>query len=194
MATWRVTFTGIYNNSVTCQNVVAFDQPDSVLTDQQVANELRDNWLTIIAAGQVNTFAWRNISVTRLGSNTSPLNLAINVQGVDGVDNLGGTQITCVKWRIHTGLAGKRGRGRIYLPAFRSVYWSAGQLTATGITNITPRITAIKARYVGSGSSGPIKLGIQGRDLQAGGFIAADDISLSLTPGVQRRRNLGVGI
>jgi len=111
MATWRVTFTGIYNNSVTCQNVVAFDQPDSVLTDQQVANELRDNWLTIIAAGQVNTFAWRNISVTRLGSNTSPLNLAINVQGVDGVDNLGGTQITCVKWRIHTGLAGKRGRG-----------------------------------------------------------------------------------
>lgn len=194
MSNHRVTFTGIWNNTVTCQNVVCFDNPDGALTDAQMAAELRDNWLTLIAAGQVNTFAWRNISISQIGSNIAPFNLAINVQGVDGVDNLGGTQMTCVKWRFHTAFAGKRGRGRIYLPAFRSVYWSAGQLTATGITNITSRITAIKARYVGAGAPSPLVLIIHGRGPEAAGPLQVDDITLSLTPGCQRRRNLNVGI
>lgn len=194
MANFRATFTGLYNNAINCQNVVVFDDGNNNFTDLQVATELRDNWLTLIKAGQVTTFAWRNISIERIGSGVAPLNLAVNVQGVDSVDNLGGTQVICVKWRIHTTFPGKKGRGRIFLPAFRSVYWSAGQLTSLGITNISGLITTVKNRYVGPGSSGPLKLGVRGRGASDSGFHAADDITLSITPGVQRRRNLGVGI
>jgi len=194
MADYRVTVTGFWNNLITCQNVLAFHDTAGGMNEQSVANEIRDGWLTLIKAGQTNTFIWKNISVLKIGSNVSPLNMAIAVQGVDQVSNHGGTQVVCVKWRIHTQHPGPRGRGRIYLPAFRDVYWLDGQLTTTGVTNITAVLNSVKARYVGVAHSGPMVLGVHGRGPEAIGFLDADDLTLSLTPGVQRRRNLNVGI
>lgn len=195
MALMRATLTGVWINSVTMQNVIHLWNPDGTMSDLAVATELRDGWCTLLAAGQVNTFGWRNISVLRVGTTDTPTNLAVVVNGQDGTDNQGGSAVICVKFRLHTGFAGRHGRGRIYLPGYRSVYWSGGQLTSTGITNMTIRLNAIKARYVGPGNTGPVQLAVAPRSaVSEADMHLVDDISLSLTPGVQRRRNLGVGL
>jgi hypothetical protein len=190
----RVVLTGQAWATINCQNVLAFDTTLGYLTNEQVAWELRDNWCTILAAGQTNQFGWRNISVKELGSAAAPFNLPIVVNGQDGVDPGTGTQVICQKFRIHTGVAGRTGRGRIYLPGYRANLVSYGQLNSTGIENMTIRLNAIKARYVLPAASGPLLLGVCKRGDISSNFMPATDLSLSLVPGVQRRRTLGLGI
>lgn len=194
MSVERVTFTGTHYGLVVCQNVVAFINPDGVLSVAAVATELRDNWCTLLAAGQTTQFGWRNITVDRVGSGLAPYNLPIAVNGLDGSDASAAVPVITQKFRIHTGVAGRKGRGRIYLPGYRQAYWVQGQLTATGITNMTIRLNAITARYVGGARTSQLGLGICKRGNDSTAYIPADFLSLSLTPGVQRRRNVGVGI
>lgn len=192
----RVTFTGLSWGTINCQNVVAFSYgAASGLTSATVAAELRDNWCTLLAAGQGFNFGWRNISVYQVGSGLSPTNLPIVINGQDGVSPLDGTQVICMKFRILTATGGRKGRGRIYLPGYRQAYWSVGQMTATGITNMTARINAIKTRYVGEATAtSPLVLGVLPRGDDPTQFKMSTDLTLSLTPGIQRRRNLGIGI
>jgi len=194
MSTVRAVITGLAWSAITCQNVLHFRNPDGAVPLATICTELRDNWCTILAAGQTTQFGWRNISVQEVGSAVAPTNLAIVVNGIDATDPSGGTQVLCQKFRIHTPVAGRHGRGRIYLPGYRATLWSTGQLNATGITNMTIRLNAIKARYVGVSATGPITLGVLRRGGTTADFINADDLSLALVPGVQRRRSLGLGI
>lgn len=192
----RVTFTGISWGAINSQNVCAFSYSSATFPTQAlVAAELRDNWCTILAAGQTNQFGWRNISIYEVGSGTAPFNLPIVVNGIDATDPTTGTQVLCQKFRIQTATGGRKGRGRIYLPGYRANLWSQGQLNATGITNMSIRLNAIKNRYVGI-ALGPsnILLGVLPRGDDPTKFLFATDLSLSLVPGVQRRRSLGIGI
>lgn len=194
MAVYRVTFSGIHYNQITCQNVVAFRDQTNLMNPLTVAQELRDQWCTILAAGQTTQFGWRNISVRTIGSTASPFDLAIIVNGQDAADGSLAVPVITQKFRLHTAVAGKHGRGRIYLPGYRQSLWTGGQLNATGITNMTIRLNAITSRYVGPLMQSSLELGILRRGGTAADFIPVDFISLSLIPGVQRRRNLGVGI
>lgn len=194
MAIYRVTFTGTHYGSITCQNVVTFKNQDGTLTEAQAAAELRDNWCTLLAAGQTTQFGWRNISVKNVDNALSPYNLPVVVNGVDASDASSAVPVITQKFRIHTPVAGRAGRGRIYLPGYRQAYWNQGILTATGITNMTVRLNAITARYVGALPPSGLQLGILKRNGTGPDFIACDFLSLSNTPGVQRRRNVGVGI
>lgn len=196
MSVIRVVFTGTSWGSITSQNVVAFlVNPGAGLTTAQMAAELRDNWCTILAQGQTTQFGWRNISLYVVGSGVSAINLPIVVNGIDASDPSTGTQVLCQKFRIHTNTAGRKGRGRIYLPGYRANLWTQGTLNATGITNMTIRLNAIKNRYVGiANPAAQIALGVLPRGDDPSKFIYADDLSLSLVPGVQRRRSLGLGV
>lgn len=194
MSRHRVTFTGTVWGTVTCQNVVHFDNPDGLLTNAQIAAELRDNWCVLLCAGMMNTAGFRNITVATVGSAVSPYNLPVVVNGIDAVDPTTGTMAVNQKFRIHTPTAGRKGRGRIYLWGYRANLVSQGIVNATGITNMTIRLNAIQARYVGIGHTGPIALGVMPRGGASADFIFADFLVLSLVPGVQRRRSVGVGL
>jgi len=190
----RVTFTGQRWAVINSQNVVAFDNVDDALNDASIAADLSGGWCTMLAAGQSNTFGWRNISIEHVGSGLAPANFPIVVNGLDGTSNTDGTEVVNQKFRIHTATAGRSGRGRIYLPGYRQTLWSSGQLNATGITNMTIRLNAIKGAYVGTGRTSTLWLGVLKRTGAAGDFKPAVNLTLSLTPGIQRRRNYGVGI
>lgn len=194
MSKHRVTFTGTCWGTVTCQNVCHFDNPDGVLTPAQIATELRDNWCTILAAGMMNTAGFRNITVAEVGSAASPYNLPVVVNGIDAVDPNTGTMAVNQKFRIHTPFAGRKGRGRIYLWGYRANLCSQGIVNATGITNMSIRLNALQARYVGVGHTSTLALGVMSRAGDGSAFHFADFLVLSLVPGVQRRRSVGVGI
>jgi hypothetical protein len=195
MGIYRVTFTGNWQNIITCQNVVHFaDRSEFPLTHTQVMVELRDNWLAIMATRQTNKYGWRNITIQTVGSGANPSSFPIVVNGADGVDNIGGTMVTNLKLRINTDFAGKKGKGRIYMPALRDQFWESGQIQASAIPQINTMVNALQARYQNVGGLGPLILGVHGRGPEASGFHACVTLTYSLIPGIQRRRNLGVGI
>lgn len=193
MTVFRVTLTGIRWGKLTMQNCLHFEDISSLMTDEQVATEIRTQWCTMWAVRQASTFGWRNISIFRPGTSFTPSNFPIVVNGTDGVDASGGTNVTGLKIRILTAFAGKRGRGRFYLPAVRDQYIEFGEYNAQAITNITPTITAVESRYKSPGGSGPIHLGVRGRGTNDE-FHPMIALSMSVIPGIQRRRNIGVGI
>lgn len=192
----RVTFTGLAWGSINCQNVCAFSaNAANYPTLAAIAAELRDGWCTLLAVEQNNSFVWKNIGVYEVGSGLASFNLPIVVPGQNIQGPLDGTQVVCMKFRILTATGGRQGRGRIYLPGFRAAYIQQGQLTTTGITQMTPRLNAIKARHVGI-ELGPTKviLGVLPRGDDPSKFKFSTDLSLSIIPGVQRRRSIGLGI
>ena len=194
MAIFRCTLTGIQYNQVTIQNVLHFNWPDFAGAEILVCQELRDGWCTIVAAAQVNSFGWRNVSVYRVGSGVAPTNLPIVVGGQDIGDPNNSMPTLSAKMRIHTAVAGRTGRGRIYVAGVRQAHWQFGQMTAAGQTVWNARVTALKNRYVGVGATGPMTLGVMPRSEDFTQFKSADDLTLTIIPGQQRRRNLGVGI
>lgn len=193
MTIFRVTLTGVRWGKLTMQNCLHFEDVSSLMTDEQVATELATNWCVMWAVRQSNNFGWRNISVFRPGTSATPSNFPIVVNGTDGVDNLGGTCVTNLKIRILTAFAGKRGRGRFYLPAVRDQYIELGEYNATAITNITPTITSVTNRYKSVGGTGPLQLGVRGRG-DNDEFHPMLNLTMSTVPGIQRRRNIGIGI
>jgi len=190
----RVTVTALWYGGMNVQNVIAFNNPDGFLTPLQVAQEIRDGWLTIIKAKQSAYLSWRDIAVDTIGDPSPPLHLPVNLGGADAVDS--GLSHPVINWklRVATTVGGKRGRGRIYIPGIRYSHWQFGQMTSFGVTDMQPVVDALKARYVGAGGTSDLFLGVLPRDGSSSDFLTATDITQSLTPGIQRRRNIGVGI
>lgn len=194
MSILRATITGTHYGTVTCQNVLHFDNPEPSLTLQQCANELRDNWCTTSAVARTSQFGFRSIKCEKLGSTETPFTLPIAINGSDLSDNSASMPPVCVKWILRTDHGGRKGRGRIYQAGYRAAYWQSGTLTATGITNITGHINTLMARYM-VGGTGPLKLKVGPRVYTSDSdYRYVTSVQLSLTPGIQRRRTVGVGI
>jgi hypothetical protein len=194
MSIHKIITTGTAWAVISPQNVFHMNNQDGLWTPLQIAEDIRDNWCTILAAGMTNQCGFRNVTVSEIGSAAAPFNLPIVVNGIDGVDPATGGQVMQPKFRIHTPVGGRRGRGRIYLWGYRAELIDRGQLNETGITNMSIRLNALQAAYVGTGHTSHLSLGILKRGGSAADFIPADFLSLALIPGVQRRRTLGVGI
>jgi hypothetical protein len=193
MTVFRATLTGIRWGKVTMQNVLHFEDVSSTMTDEQVMIELRDNWCTLWRPIQSNTFGWRNISVFRTGSSITPSNFPVVVNGTDGVDNIGGQNVTTLKVRINTFFAGKQGRGRFYLPGVRDQYLEFGEYIAAAMTTFNTVVQLVKTRYQSVGGVGPLQLGVRGRGSNAE-FHPMSNLTIGSVPGIQRRRNVGVGL
>jgi hypothetical protein len=194
MAVYRATLTQSWQQVITCQNVIHFEDLGGTMTEQQVMVELRDNWCVKMCALLTNKFGYRNIAIQKMGGDFQVFSFPVVVNGTDGVDNIGGTMVTSMKLRIITDFPGKKGRGRIYQSGIRDQFWESGQLQASAYAFLEPKLDQIRARYVGNVFNGPLKLGVYGRGPENSGFHAASQLIISPTPGIQRRRNLGVGI
>lgn len=194
MAVFRCTITATAYNQISVQNVVHFSWTDFAGPLSQVTTELVNGWITILRATQTNSIIYRNVSVYEVGTGVTPTNLPMNLQGQDLGDPNASMPVLAVKLRIRTGIAGRTGRGRIYVFGIRQAHWSFGQLTAAGITTWQGRVDALKQRYIGPNQTGPMNLGVMNRSDDPSAFKLADELTLSTIPGIQRRRNLGVGI
>lgn len=194
MAIFRVTLTMTQYQQIFMQNVLHFDWHDFAGPMSQVTTEIQTGWIEIMRQAQVSSIRYRNITVYQVGSGLTPTNLPLDLPGLDIADPNQSMPTLSVKMRIGTGIAGKKGRGRIYVPGVRQGHWVAGQLSAAGITTWTARANALIARYVGPTSSGPMVLGVSNRTEDVTAFKQADSLTVMVIPGCQRRRNLGVGI
>lgn len=195
---FRVVMSGrMYGQTV--QNVVHMHKSDATWpTDgNALAVAIRDNWIAGthgVKDLETTDVTWTEVKVYNADSpSLSPVALAISIQGFD---SNGATQIfsfSSYVFRIRAISGGRHGRGRIYLPAPRFGNFIGGILTSAAISLINPVLAQLTAAFITSGGSTGFNVGIAPRGSPAS-FIGADSITVASVAGVQRRRNIGVGI
>lgn len=192
MSVIRVTISGVCLGQ-TMQNVLHFTNPDDTLTLPAVCTDIRDNWLASMSNCSTSSFTYTLVRADRVdvASPPSPATLAVAVAGV-------GTPTTnhvvlCFIFKLRTGVGGRRGRGRIYTMAPRADWISNSVPTGAGSAFMTGTvIPALLARYGPTGAS-PLILGVASRD-DPTDIKSVESIAVANYMGVQRRRNIGVGI
>jgi len=191
MSIERVVVTGLVYGQ-TCQNVLHFLNPDGAQTPTQIADEIVANWIGPIRAQQMTTFTWTGVSVTRVGVPPGvTFNRAISLAGL-----VGGSQaihsVLCVLIRKQTATSGRMGRGRCYISgnrpdAMENDVFNAGNLAAWIAVAAT-----LNGRFK-VGGSGPLTLQV-GHGTSTSDYHGVTDLSVPNRWGIQRRRNVGVGI
>ena len=192
MSIEKVTTTGIIHNSVTIQNVLHFSNPDGTLDHNAIAANLIAGWMTQWAPGLPNQFRWFDIAVQTVGSAAVVTHHLCNVAGT-GFNDLYCHPCLCLKVRLHTPVGGRHGRGRIYMCPLPSNGWDSGIIRADQIANWITRAGLAVGPYL-SGGGNALTIGVLKKGGSSADFIQATSFSLSPTAGIQRRRNIGVGI
>lgn len=192
MAVVRVVLSGTLFNQL-CQNVLHFEDTDAFLSLPDCVAEIETYWLQYFRAYQMMSYRWTDISAGFVGDASSPFHKPVVYFGQSATDD-SAQSFSCIKFRIHTPVGGRSGRGRIYITGMSTVYnWTNGLLNQGALDKMNIVIGNITSRYIGLSSAGPLTLGILGKKKPPSAFIVADAISVSPTAGVLRRRNVGVG-
>jgi len=178
-----------------------FNNPDGTLTDAQICDEIRDYWIgSVVGRGvhtwQSNSLHWVKVQwQQRQSTPEPPFSLTIAINGQQTSDATLYTPVAGIL-KFVTPIAGRKGRGRVYVPGVNPGFTTNGLTNDTFHTYADTAITNMKARFLLSGSSpGPIQLLVGPRNgIVLGDYHYVTDIQLSNFVGIQRRRNIGFGV
>jgi hypothetical protein len=186
----RVTISGSDYGQLT-QNVLHFEWLGVSWDPTAIAAEIVAGWMPNILWFSKSNFRYNSILVQHATQPTlQTVNLPIVVDGNVVNDPRMPPFVACVL-KISTLQGGRTGRGRIFLAGVGADSLTSGVFTASFISTRQPKIDALKARYGLSGSS-QLRLGLFNRTTNA--FNGMSNLVLRPTPGVQRRRNIGIGV
>lgn len=194
MSILRITCSGTYLGSV-MQNVLHFENPDGGVTLPNAAIDIRDNWADKMRNAHASGFAYTNIAVRDLDDvNAQTYNLPYAAAGVG--EPSAPHMVLAFLLTLRGAAPGRRGRGRVYIAAPRSGWVSNSLMTGAGMSSLqTNAITPITTRFVGPGRTSALGLGIYHAQWGDGpSFTLAETLTLRQYLGVQRRRNINVGI
>jgi len=196
---FRVVITGVLNGAIN-QNVLHFKKAGAVWPTDGAAlcADIRDNWLggtNGVRQGLITLQKWTLIQAyNRDTIGDVPVSLSINVTGAkvgNGTQSFG---FSAILIRLRAASGGKRGRGRCYLPGIDPSTWNAGVMSQTEIDAWTPRLAQLTTRYVGASPSSGFQLVVAPKSGVNPTTQAVVRLELATVPGVQRRRNIGVGV
>lgn len=190
MSVHRITLTGNARGR-TVQNVFHMHNQDGTLTDEQIAQEILTQWLPQVKrrSGPGCNFTFLEVRRVDNLNPPSPYITQVNVTGTGS--NFNHPQVVCEKLRFQTALAGKRNRGRYYIPLVGQHGDLNDVVNAPAMVILTEVCQILTDRFCKS-SGGPIGLCIWHRDTRT--HTMCTSIIPSATYGIQRRRNFGIGI
>lgn len=178
----------------TMNNVINVRNTAAVATASDVATEMKDNYLTLIAQAQSGGLVYNAIRVQPMEvGNPAAFLLPVIIQGSKSSQ---GTELpfVCGVFQIQTATGGKHGRGRIYMPGVHVWGTNVGQWSSGAIAGINLGITnIIQQRFNSVNGSSFLDWGVMAKAIGST-FFPMTEIKFRTTPGLQRRRNIGVGI
>lgn len=173
------------------QNVLHLNDGENAFTVEQVADYVDTNWVDQVKIGCNSSLLFFQISVKNLSTpNLASFDKIINKTGSQSAES----QTCCfAAWvlKFSTGLAGRKFRGRAYIPGYRFGDQQFGVITAGGLALWNPILTQLRSKFTVSGG-GNMWLVIRG----AGGEphdTGVTNIQIRNTMGSMRTRNIGVG-
>lgn len=194
---FRAILTSVFYGQI-CQNSMHFFKTGGTWPADGTAltTDLRDNFISGtfgIRGNQMNTLGYTRIDVYNVASGLSPVTLAISLNGLQAASTGTGFGPINTILQIRAIAGGRRGRGRIYMAAPFAGCYGNGVMTPTGLTNWTTSVNGINGRYCGVSHTSAFDLVIATGNNQVD-YYTADHVAVANTPGIQRRRNVGVGI
>jgi len=194
MSVWQVTVSGLMYSQV-IQNVFAVSQSGSTLTELQVAALIDTWWVDVVRTAQVNDLVYNDVRVKLISPSAGPpQHLTINKPGTLFGFNQS-ISFVAIILRLKTAVAGKRGRGRLYMVGYESGQNVQDGLGPNALNLWNAKVNILKTNFLGATPSSGLNIGVMKRtQTDFTNFIGAVDIQLRQQFGVQRRRNAGVGI
>jgi hypothetical protein len=195
MSDHRITVSARYGGQL-MQNVLHFKNTDGALSPAALANNVLVNWVRKVKLCQTsdcNNFA---ILVQNLSApTTAAFNLPISEPGTQPSEHRMPTFVSAV-FKYSTAFAGRHGRGRSFIPGVPTDFVFDWQLSPAGIVNYqTNVVTPIVAAFVSGGVAG-MPLCVREHVPGSGTDILHEVIAIAVRQqlGVQRRRNIGIGV
>lgn len=193
MAIYRVTMSCLVAGQI-CQNVIHIDDNATGATQAAISTAILGHWLPSILPFQHTSAIWQRIEVRAV----SPVGPAPNVQtiilpGTGPSVNDSDNSMVCRLLQFRTTVAGKHGRGRLYIPGTSFQAFSQGQVKAASITAGAPLVGELKAQWTGGAPITGFSLVIS-QKAAPGSTLKVSDIIQAVTARALRRRQIGVGI
>jgi len=190
--TFRVTVSGRLLGQV-MQNVFYVDGGEGAWTHTSVKDYVLTWFVNQLKAVQVNTFNWETIEVRDFGPGPDTIS-TFTLGQIPGTMNTSGI-LTVGAFIIQkrTGIVGRENRGRIYMPGPSATHTSNNLINATGIAAFAPILTTFRTQWAAPGTSTKLQMMIVGKG-PTPHTVHVTDFLLAPGIGIQRRRNINVGI
>ena len=190
MAVWRVTITAT-SLGQRYQNVLHFATATTPFTDQNVKDEVRNQWIPVIWQLQNQALVYVSITTQQLAPTLQPAIVWPITGAGGGLSGKIAHPSLAGLFSLRSAATGRRGRGRFYLFGVHDDSHLNGVVQTCAYTDYQVKAASLKARFC-QGGSGPMLLVIAPRN-NPSNYVACTDIIVKPTFGIQRRRNVGVG-
>lgn len=189
----RITVIGTYFGQ-TFNNVVNMQETTGLLTPEEVADEFDTEWVFEMNRMVSQNVKWTGIRVQPLTAGPpAPFNKTVAYQGQQSP---AGTEFTFVAGviKIFTAIGGRHGRGRVYIPGVGNNTTEQGVLRPDvlnlwKLTIIDPFVQKFNA----ANGTSPLSLGVMGKS-PSSPWHPMTSLQMRGLIGVQRRRNIGIGM
>lgn len=191
MAVWRVILSGTMLGQL-CQNVMHFARDDTFGFNQvHLAERIATRWADEIRSRISNNATISQVEVKRIDiPDQVPHIRPINTVGASA-SGLEANPYSCFKLKLVGPSPGRQFRGRIYVWGLNPADMNFGFIRNAVVLLWQGSISVLMQRWGPGGTEG-YQLVIAPRDNPTN-FKAVVDMRLASVPGVQRRRNIGVG-
>ena len=175
------------------QNVIHLENADGAIADATIATTIRDSWLSEIRPFQRTDASWYDIEVRKVPGVNVPYHLTIVLAGTGASSAEQDVPFVCRVLWFQTAVAGKRGRGKLYIPGTTFNAWDRGRVKPVSITAGLPLCANLVSRFTWLSPSTGLSLVVCPRS-DPTDVKHVIEITQRVNLGVQRRRGLGVGI
>lgn len=190
MSIHKVIVSGLFYGQ-TWNNRFYVNNPDGAMTRPDIANHFNTNWIEQVRMRLPVDVSFNKVEVFDASNNNlAPHTLTIAKIGNMSADNQL-VPFNCWVLQFRTLQAGRKGRGRCYLPGVLKGFHTNGLLNSSGIAAWGGTLNSLQQNYA-AGGSGPLHLVIHSEHGEPQDF-AVSSIVLRPTTGTQRRRNIGTG-
>lgn len=192
MAVWRVTLSCSVDGQV-CQNVLHLTASDGILPNT-VTDIMRDQWLPQIRPFQHTGARWFDIEARRVDPiGLAPFHQTIVQFGSGDTEREADNPCLARVLQFKTAVAGRHGRGRIYIPGTTQASWDKGFVKTASLTAGQPLVNSLMNSFCNPNPPFGLRL-VLSRRSNPSQTINVDTIVQAPRIGVQRRRNIGVGM
>lgn len=191
MATIRVTLSMTYYGQL-FQNVLHFNKSDYVASElPTLIQDVKDNWITHVKWCQSDGLKYINMKLHHVGSLTPDTNEVLAINGGTGSSSEY-KPFNCHIIRIQSEVAGRIGRGRVYIGGIASNLTDFGFIKTSILATWATKLQLITAAF-GPSATSDFQLGVNPHT-ETDDFKPMQSLSINPVEGIQRRRNIGVGI
>jgi len=192
MGVARVTISQTWCGQV-CQNVIHLDNGEGAYDATAIKSAIETLWIPPIRPLQLGTVNYFKIQVRDMNDVTGiTSDFVVNINGSAGsaVEAWGPL---CYLWSLKTAFGGHSGQGRIYLTGCYPGNVVLGRLISASMDQQATAAATIATRFLGATPTSGYNLAICKREFNPNAKLVTQIIPRQV-PGVQRRRNIGVGI